>query len=130
MHGDAARLAVSLMWFLMTMPMHAARLGERGEVDVVHVAAEHVRVRAYASITPTGGLTLGGGGGKAAWPKACVAANAAVSTANLILRTSLDVIITSRDEENPFLVLACAAALAQAQHRAARAASACCRPSR
>jgi hypothetical protein len=37
------------------------------------------------SMTPMAGLTLGGGGGNAAWPKACVLANNAARNVTLFM---------------------------------------------
>jgi hypothetical protein len=62
---SAARLAVSLTVVLDHDAAHALRLGEGGDVDVVHVAAEHVRDGVHVHVDDAGGrLTLGGGAGK------------------------------------------------------------------
>ena len=66
---SAARLAVSLMWFLSTMPRMPRALA-----SVARSMSSMLRPNTSGcecvcmSITPTAGLTFGGGGGKAAWP--------------------------------------------------------------
>ena len=72
--ASAARLAVSLMWFLMTMPRMPRALA-----SVARSTSSMLRPKTSGwvcvcmSMTPAAGLTFGGGSGKAAWPKTCVA---------------------------------------------------------
>ena len=74
---SAARLAVSLTWFLSRMP--------RMPFDFASCATSMSSMLrpntsgcecTCMSITPAAGLTFGGGGGKPAWAKAWVVANA------------------------------------------------------
>jgi hypothetical protein len=62
---SAARLAVVADVVLEHDAAHALGLARARDVDVVHVAAEHVGWEwTCMSITPAAGLTFGGGGGK------------------------------------------------------------------
>src|SRR5688572_13145566 len=78
---SAARLAVSLMWFLITMPRMPRALARlaRSMSSMLRPNTSGC-VCVCMSMTPAAGLTLGGGGGNAAaWPKACVAEKAKAS---------------------------------------------------
>jgi hypothetical protein len=49
--------------------------GELGDLDIVHVAAENVRMRMHMhAMTPAAGLTLGGGGLPCGWKKSYLVA--------------------------------------------------------
>ena len=54
---SAARLAVSEMWFFSTMPRMPRALASVRHVDVVHVAAEDVRMRMHVHVDDAGGRT-------------------------------------------------------------------------
>ena len=67
---SAARLAVSLMWFLSTMPRMPFALA-RVATSMSSMLRPNTSGWEWTcmSITPAAGLTLGGGGGKPAWAK-------------------------------------------------------------
>ena len=68
---SAARLAVSLMWFLSTMPRMPRALASCATSMSSMLRPKTSGCECTCmSITPTAGLTLGGGGGNAACAKA------------------------------------------------------------
>src|SRR5258706_1737465 len=99
---SAARLAVSLMWFLMTKPRMPRALA-----SVARSMSSMLRPNtsgcecACMSMTPMAGLTFGGGGGNAAWPKTCAAKKMPETNAIVFIGTSLSAIIRWSHEKNP-----------------------------
>src|SRR5258708_4921013 len=97
---SAARLAVSLMWFLSRMPRMPRDLASCATSMSSMLRPNTSGCECTCmSITPTTGLTFGGGGGKAACAKTCVAEKASARPSAFLIDASRGCGNRSRKQE-------------------------------